>query len=184
MLVEKLSIQGPLLITPRRHEDRRGWFCETFREDVFALHAPNVRFVQHNQSFSRSKGVVRGLHFQTPLAAQGKLVRCLRGAIRDIALDIRRSSPTFGRHVAAELSAENGRQLWVPEGFAHGFVTLTHNAEVFYQVTDYYNPESDRGIAWNDPALNIDWGIGEAEAVLSDKDRGHPILADQADLFP
>lgn len=181
---EELSIEGPLLITPRRLEDPRGWFSETFREDVFAAHVPDAGFVQHNQSLSHAKGVVRGLHFQVPPAAQGKLVRCLKGAILDVVVDIRRSSPTFGRHVAAELTAESGRQLWAPKGFAHGFVTLVEDTEVFYLVTDYYSAENDRGLAWNDPALGIDWGIEETEAILSEKDRNHPRLAEMPELFP
>jgi dTDP-4-dehydrorhamnose 3,5-epimerase len=130
-----------------------------------------------------SKGVVRGLHYQLPPAAQGKLVRVTRGAILDVAVDIRRASPTFGKHVSAVLSAENGHQIWVPAGFAHGYVTLEDHTEVLYKVTNPYAPELDRGIRWNDPALGIDWRIPEGEALLSQKDQVQPLLKDAVDLF-
>jgi dTDP-4-dehydrorhamnose 3,5-epimerase len=177
------DISGPLLLEPKRIGDARGWFSETFRSDRFRENAGAVEFVQHNQSMSAARGTVRGLHFQLEPMAQGKLVRCLKGAILDVAVDIRRSSPTFGRHVSAELTADNGHQLWVPPGFAHGFATLAENTEVFYLVTAYYSPAHDRGLLWNDPALRIDWRIGEGEARLSDKDRRQPLLADLPDLF-
>ena len=177
------DIAGPLLIQPKRIGDARGWFSETFRADLFEQHAGPVQFVQHNQSMSASRGTVRGLHFQLEPMAQGKLVRCLTGAILDVVVDIRRSSPTFGRHVSAELTADNGHQLWVPPGFAHGFVTLAENTEIFYLVTAYYSPSHDRGLFWNDPALGIDWRIEEGEAQLSDKDRKQPRLADLPELF-
>jgi len=183
MLFEIFPISGPILIKPARIGDARGWFSETFRTDRFRENAGPVDFVQHNQSMSAAKGTVRGLHFQLEPMAQGKLVRCLKGGILDVAVDIRRSSPTFGQHVSAELTADNGHQLWVPPGFAHGFVTLTENTEVFYLVTAYYSPAHDRGLLWNDPALGIDWGIGDEEAQLSDKDRKQPLLADLPDLF-
>jgi dTDP-4-dehydrorhamnose 3,5-epimerase len=183
MLFEIFPISGPILIKPARIGDARGWFSETFRAERFRENAGPVDFVQHNQSMSAAKGTVRGLHFQLEPMAQGKLVRCLKGAILDVAVDIRRSSPTFGQHVSAELTADNGHQLWVPPGFAHGFVTLAENTEVFYLVTAYYSPAHDRGLLWNDPALGIDWGIGEGEAQLSDKDRKQPLLADLPDLF-
>ena len=127
---------------------------------------------------STQKGVLRGLHYQLPPHAQGKLVRCSRGAILDVGLDIRAGSPTFGRHIAVELSAENWRQLWVPPGLAHGYVTLTDDCEVIYKVTDYYAPDCDRGIAWDDPDLAIDWRIPPNEVFLSDKDRKQPRLKD------
>jgi dTDP-4-dehydrorhamnose 3,5-epimerase len=177
------DISGPLLIEPTRIGDARGWFSETFRADIFQEKAGPVEFVQHNQSMSAAKGTVRGLHFQIEPMAQGKLVRCLNGAILDVAVDIRRSSPTFGQHVSAELTAEKGHQLWVPPGFAHGFVTLADNTEVFYLVTSHYSPAHDRGLLWNDAALGIDWRIGAGHAQLSDKDRKRPALADLADLF-
>jgi len=183
MLFEIFPISGPILIKPARIGDARGWFSETFRTDRFRENAGPVDFVQHNQSMSAAKGTVRGLHFQLEPMAQGKLVRCLKGVILDVAVDIRRSSPTFGQHVSVELTADNGHQLWVPPGFAHGFVTLAENTEVFYLVTAYYSPAHDRGLSWNDPALGIDWRIGDGEAQLSDKDRKQPLLADLPDLF-
>lgn len=184
MQFDSFSISSLLLVTPKRHGDERGWFSEVFREDMFCEVAGDVRFVQHNQSFSAPKGTVRGLHFQLPPRAQGKLVRCLRGRLLDVAVDLRASSPTYGQHVAVELSAETGRQLWVPPGFAHGFSTLTPDCELAYLVTDYYSPEHDRGLRWNDPALGIDWPVGEAEAVLSAKDRTQPLLAELGPVFP
>lgn len=183
MNIETLNIEGLLLVTPRRHGDARGWFSEVFREDLFCRAAGDVRFVQHNQSYSKPKGTVRGLHFQLEPRAQGKLVRCLRGRVLDVAVDLRASSPTYGRHVAVELSAENGRQLWIPSGFAHGFCTIEDNCELAYLVTDYYSPEHDRGLAWNDPALGIDWPVAEPEAVLSAKDLRQPKLAELGRVF-
>jgi dTDP-4-dehydrorhamnose 3,5-epimerase len=152
---------------------------------VDALLASGVAaaFVQDNHVLSRQKGVLRGLHYQLPPHAQGKLVRCSRGAILDIGVDIRAGSPTFGRHVAVELSAANWRQLWVPPGLAHGYVTLTDDCEVIYKVTDYYAPDCDRGIAWDDPDLAIDWRISADDVVLSDKDRKQPRLKDVAPGF-
>jgi dTDP-4-dehydrorhamnose 3,5-epimerase len=176
MKIERLEIADALLLTPTRHGDSRGFFSETFRVDVLAQHGLDAAFVQDNHAFSAQRGVLRGLHFQTPPRAQGKLVRCGRGAILDIAVDIRVGSPSYGRHVAVELSAANWQQLWVPPGFAHGYVTLQADCEVIYKVTDYYAPECDRGIAWDDPALGIDWRIPAAEVVLSDKDKKHPRL--------
>ncbi|MBL0372587.1 dTDP-4-dehydrorhamnose 3,5-epimerase [Rhizobium sp. KVB221] len=183
MNFERFDIEGPVLVTPKRIGDSRGWFSETFRADAFADNVGPHTFVQHNQSMSAAKGTVRGLHFQLAPMGQGKLVRCLRGAILDVAVDIRRSSPTFGRHVTAELTPDNSRQLWVPEGFAHGFVTLTEDTEIFYLVTNYYSPAHDRGLAWNDPALAIEWGLDEASAQLSDKDRKWPVLAELPDAY-
>jgi len=136
-------------------------------------------FVQDNHVRSAQKGVLRGLHFQAPPHAQGKLVRCSRGAILDVAVDIRKGSPSYGRHIAIELSATNWEQLWIPPGFAHGYVTLEDDCEVIYKVTDYYAPECDRGIAWDDPALSIDWRVPADQLLLSDKDTRHPRLADR-----
>ncbi|RJF70787.1 dTDP-4-dehydrorhamnose 3,5-epimerase [Rhodopseudomonas palustris] len=183
MNIEKLSIPGLLLVTPNKHGDQRGFFSETFRADVFTAAAGPVQFVQDNHVLSTQRGVVRGLHFQTPPHAQGKLVRCTRGAILDVGVDIRVGSPTYGQHVAVELSADNWRQLWVPPGFAHGYVTLEDNCEVIYKVTDYYAPDCDRGIAWDDPALAIDWRIPASEVILSDKDKKQPRLQDAAAAF-
>jgi dTDP-4-dehydrorhamnose 3,5-epimerase len=183
MKIERLEIADMLLLTPTRLGDSRGFFSETFRADGFAAHGVDATFVQDNHAFSAKKGVLRGLHFQVPPHAQGKLVRCTRGAILDIGVDIRIGSPTYGRHVAVELSAANWHQVWVPPGFAHGYVTLEEDCEVLYKATDYYAPDCDRGIAWDDPALGIDWRISADGIVLSDKDKKHPRLADAAPAF-
>jgi dTDP-4-dehydrorhamnose 3,5-epimerase len=183
MLIERLEISDVWLITPKKHGDRRGFFSETFRADAFNDCAATVTFVQDNHARSTQKGVLRGLHFQAPPRAQGKLVRCARGAILDVAVDIRVGSPSYGRHVTAELSADNWSQLWVPQGFAHGYLTLEDDCEVIYKVTDYYAPECDRGIAWDDPALGIDWRIPAADVILSDKDRKQSKLADVSPAF-
>jgi dTDP-4-dehydrorhamnose 3,5-epimerase len=183
MKVERLEIADVLLLSPAKHGDARGFFSETFRADTFAAHGVDATFVQDNHAFSTRKGVLRGLHFQVPPHAQGKLVRCTRGAILDVGVDIRVGSPTYGRHVAVELSAANWHQLWVPPGFAHGYVTLQDDCEVIYKVTDYYAPACDRGIAWDDPALGIDWRIPADGVILSDKDKKHPRLSDAASAF-
>ncbi len=165
-------------IRPVRHSDPRGFFSEIFREDVLRQHGIDVAFVQENHSLSVDRGVVRGLHFQTPPAGQAKLVRVGAGSILDVAVDIRAGSPSYGRHVAVVLSAAEGNQLFVPEGFAHGFCTLEPNTEVIYKVNRYYSAEHDRGLAWNDPALGIAWRVTDDEALLSDKDRRQPVLAE------
>lgn len=183
MQFQRLEIPEILLVTPEKRGDRRGFFSETFRADSFAVHGLEAAFVQDNHAHSAQKGVLRGLHFQLPPRAQGKLVRCTRGAIFDVGVDIRVGSPTYGRHVGVELSAENWRQLWIPPGFAHGYVTLEDDCEVIYKVTDYYAPECDRGIAWDDPALGIDWRLSSADIILSDKDRKQPRLAEAAPAF-
>ncbi|WEK49904.1 MAG: dTDP-4-dehydrorhamnose 3,5-epimerase [Candidatus Kaistia colombiensis] len=179
--IERFTIEGPALIHPKVHGDARGQFFEAFRQDLFQRDVdPAIAFVQDNQSLSRPAGTVRGLHFQLEPRAQAKLVRVLRGAILDVAVDIRPSSPTFGQHVAVTLSAENHAQLYVPTGFAHGFCTLGPDTEVFYKTSDYYSPEHDRGLAWDDPALGIAWPVGDTATTLSDRDRKHPRLADLA----
>jgi dTDP-4-dehydrorhamnose 3,5-epimerase len=183
MQIERLEIPDLLLVTPRKHSDQRGFFSETFRADVFAGSGAEASFVQDNHVLSMQKGVLRGLHFQTPPHAQGKLIRCARGAILDVAVDIRAGSPTYGRHVALELSSGNWRQLWIPCGFAHGYLTLEDDCEVIYKVTDYYAPECDRGIAWDDPALAIAWRLPASEIILSDKDRKQPRLSDVETTF-
>ncbi len=183
MHVERLAIPDVVVLTPRIFRDARGFFSETWNRRALGEAGIEADFVQDNHSLSRDKGVVRGLHFQTPPHAQDKLVRVIRGRVLDVAVDIRRGSPTFGRHVAVELSAENWRQLWVPRGFAHGFCTLEPDTEVLYKVTDYYAPECDEGLLWNDPALGIDWPVGEGEAILSEKDRSHPRLAELPEVF-
>lgn len=180
---ERFAVPGPVLVTAKRFGDHRGFFLETYSaRDFAALGIPDV-FVQDNHSLSASPGTIRGMHFQLPPHPQAKLVRVLRGAILDIAVDIRRSSPFCGRHVAVELTAENARQLYVPVGFAHGFCTLTPDTEVAYKVTDVYAPDCDRGIAWNDPDLALPWPFGPEAVQLSDKDRRAPRLRDLANGF-
>jgi len=174
---ETFTISGPALITPVRHGDARGWFMEAFRDDWFRAHVADVTFVQDNQSLSAEAGTVRGLHYQTAPFGQGKLVRCVRGRIFDVAVDIRPGSATFGQWVAAELSADNARQLWVPDGFAHGFCTLEADCEVFYKVTNPYSREHDKGLAFDDPDIGIEWPVDLAKAILSDKDKRQPALA-------
>ena len=176
--VERTAIDGVLVLTPARHEDERGVFAETYSAPAFAAAGIPCAFVQDNQSMSRRIGTVRGLHYQSPPFAQAKLVRVAQGSIHDVAVDIRRESPTFGRFVAVELSAANGRQLFVPEGFAHGFCTTEDSTLVLYKVSSPYAPAHDRGILWSDPALGIPWPVKPDAAILSDKDRRHPLLAD------
>ena len=178
MRVEALSIADVKLLTPKIFRDERGFFSETYHRGVLAAAGIDRTFVQDNQSLSRAKGVLRGLHFQIAPHPQGKLVRVTRGAIFDVAVDIRQGSPSFGRHVSAILSADNWAQLWVPEGFAHGFCTLEPDTEVIYKVTDFYAPECDRGLAWDDPDLGIAWPLSGSQTILSDKDRQHPRLRD------
>jgi dTDP-4-dehydrorhamnose 3,5-epimerase len=180
---QRFDIDGPVLITPRRISDDRGFFSETFRADLLAAGGMEVAFVQDNHVRSAARGVLRGLHFQAPPRAQAKLVRVARGAILDVCVDIRDRSPTYGRHVAVELSAANWRQIWVPAGFAHGYVTLEADTEVLYKTTDYYAPEYDRGLAWDDPALAIDWQVPRGEVTLSERDRKQPRLADLGVIF-
>lgn len=165
-----------LILTPRRFGDARGWFTETWNASRMAEAGLDLAFVQDNHSFSAAKGTLRGLHFQRPPRAQDKLVRCSRGAILDVAVDIREGSATYGRWVAVELTADNGRQLLVPKGFLHGFVTLTENTEVQYKCTDFYSPDHDGAVRWDDPALGIDWGI--SAPILSDKDARAPLLSE------
>ena len=162
------------LIAPRRFSDARGIFCETWSRTAWQAAGIDADFVQDNQSLSRAVGTVRGLHFQIPPVAQGKLVRVLRGAIFDVVVDIRRDRPSFGRFATATLSGENGLQLYVPAGFAHGFCTLEPDSEVLYKVTAPYSPAQERGILWSDPALAIPWPVSPAAAILSDKDRVLP----------
>jgi dTDP-4-dehydrorhamnose 3,5-epimerase len=183
MKVEALAIPDVRLITPRRHGDARGYFCETYRRDVLTSSGITDDFVQDNESLSQQIHTVRGLHFQTPPFAQSKLVRVLKGRIFDVAVDLRVRSPTFGRHVAIELSAENGLQLYIPVGFAHGFCTLEAGTHIAYKVSAYYAPKCDSGLIWNDPELAIEWPGGAGQAVLSDKDRQLPRLKDLAPVF-
>lgn len=172
------------LVQPDRFGDSRGFFSETYnRKSLTAAGLADVEFVQDNQSLSAEVGCVRGLHFQTGAAAQAKLVRVIRGAILDVAVDLRRRSPTYGRHVAVRVSAAQWNQIFIPVGFAHGFCTLEPETEVIYKVTAYYSPQHDKGLLWNDPALGIDWPVSAAEAKLSDKDRKHPPLAELPACF-
>lgn len=157
-------------IVPKRFEDARGWFCETYQRDRFQAAGIDADFVQDNQSLSRPAGTLRGIHFQTPPHAQAKLVRCLRGRIWDVAVDLRAGSPSYGQWVGAELTAERGEQLYVPAGFGHGFVTLEADTEVAYKTSDFYAPDCDAGLAWDDPDLAIAWPLPGAAPELSDKD--------------
>lgn len=177
------ALAGVKVFSPRRIGDERGYFSEVFRADLFAQQAGPVTFVQDNESLSARVGTVRGLHFQTQPAAQGKLVRCTAGALFDVAVDIRHGSPTFGRWIAQELSAENGKQLWIPAGFAHGFCTLQPNTVINYKVTAYYSAENDKGLAWDDPAIGIEWPALADPETLSAKDRAQPRLADLPEYF-
>lgn len=170
MDVEPLAIPDVKLVRPKRHGDARGFFSEVYRADRFEAAGLKTDWVQDNHSFSQARGVVRGLHFQAPPYGQAKLVRVARGAVFDVAVDLRRGSPTYGRWAGAELSAENWTQLYVPEGFAHGFCTLVENTEVLYKVSGIYAPDSEGGLRWDDPALGIDWPIGPDEATVSPRD--------------
>ncbi len=183
MQVESLAIPDVKIITPRRFGDHRGFFSETYSKPAFEAVGLDLDFVQDNHSLSASVGVLRGLHFQVPPFAQDKLVRVIRGRIFDVAVDIRRGSPTYGRWVAAEISAAAWNQILVPVGFAHGFVTLEPDTEVVYKVTAPYAPEHDRGLAWDDPDLAIAWPLDGVEAILSEKDTRHPRLADLPAAF-
>ncbi|MCX7899086.1 MAG: dTDP-4-dehydrorhamnose 3,5-epimerase [Methylocystis sp.] len=182
-MFEDLELEGLKLVTPKKWDDERGFFCETHNERVWEQAGLSYHFVQDNHSLSRQVGTLRGLHFQTPPFAQDKLVRVLAGRVLDVVVDLRRSSPTYGRHVAIELSRDNWRQLFVPAGFAHGFVTLEPDTEVFYKVTDFYSLEHDHGVAWNDPDLDINWPFVDP-ATLSQKDRQWPRLKDLPEIFP
>ena len=181
--VERLAIPEVILITPARFGDSRGFFSETFNLKRFADAGIDLPFIQDNHSLSRQQGVVRGLHCQVAPHPQGKLVRCVRGAVWDVAVDARRSSATYGQHVAAELSAENWAQLWIPPGFLHGFVTLMPDTEFVYKVTGQYDRESERGVIWDDPDLALPWPVAAGAAVLSDKDTKLPRWRDAPALF-
>ncbi len=171
------------ILIPKRFEDRRGFFSETFSKRTLADASIELAFVQDNHSMSVKEGTIRGLHYQIPPFAQDKLVQVVRGAILDVAVDLRRSSATFGEHVAVEISAERWNQILVPIGFAHGFCTLEPLTEVIYKVTNYYAPEYERGLLWKDPALGIDWPFPPDRVVSSERDKKYPRLADLAALF-
>jgi dTDP-4-dehydrorhamnose 3,5-epimerase len=182
MEIVALAIPDVKLVKIRRFGDDRGWLAETWREDVMAK-AGFPSFVQDNQSYSARTGTVRGLHFQRPPEGQAKLVRAVAGRLLDVAVDLRRSSPTYGRHVAVELDAATGDQLLVPEGFAHGFCTLVPDTMLAYRVSRYFSPAHDAGVFWNDSAFGIDWPVRPDEATVSDKDRSAPRLADLGAVF-
>ncbi|QPC94103.1 dTDP-4-dehydrorhamnose 3,5-epimerase [Mesorhizobium sp. INR15] len=175
--VRSLGLEGVLEIIPRRHGDARGFFIETYNEERFAEAGIDLRFVQDNHSYSAAAGVLRGLHYQLAPRAQDKLLRVIRGAILDVAVDIRRGSSSFGKWLALEISAEKGNQILVPKGFAHGFVTLVPDTEVLYKVTDTYSPQHDRSIRFDDPAIGIEWPAVADGFQLSDKDLKAPLLA-------
>lgn len=177
-MIKKTKLAGVLQITPRRHGDNRGFFSETWNARLFGDLGIDIDFVQDNQSLSREVGTVRGLHFQSPPHAQDKLVRCGRGRLLDVAVDIRKGSPTYGEWVAVELSAENGKQLLVPKGFLHGFATLEPDTEILYKCSDYYAAECDGAIRFDDPDIGIAWGLTPDQAVLSKKDVAAPLLKD------
>lgn len=175
---------GVTLIPAKRHTDARGWFCETWSADRFAALGIDTAFVQDNHVFTARGGTLRGLHFQAPPHAQAKLVRCLRGAILDVVVDVRIGSPTRGAHVSARLDAVSGDQLYVPVGFAHGYITLSDDTEVAYRVGNRYALDHECGVRWNDPTLRIDWTMAEDAVLVSDRDRMLPLLCDMAVSFP
>jgi dTDP-4-dehydrorhamnose 3,5-epimerase len=183
MLVQETPLWGVKIVTPTKHGDQRGFFSEVYNAATWRAAGLDVRFVQDNHSLSVEPGTIRGLHFQIAPYAQNKLVRVPRGRILDVVVDLRRSSPTFGRYFAVELSADNWAQLFVPVGFAHGFCTLSENVEVLYKVSELYSPAHDRGLAWDDPDLAIAWPVAATSAVLSDKDRRWPRLRDIRETF-
>ena len=182
MNIIKTDIEGVLILEPRMFKDERGYFYESFSQREFEENVCRTTFVQDNQSMS-VYGVVRGLHFQKPPFCQSKLVRCIKGAVLDVAVDIRKGSPTFGKYVAVELTEDNHRQFFIPRGFAHGFAVLSEEAVFQYRCDNYYTPTEERGIAWNDPAIGIDWGVPTEEVILSEKDTKNPLLQDATDLF-
>lgn len=177
MQIEQTKLPGVLILTPKRHGDARGFFSESWNRATLAGEGIEIDFVQDNHSLSARAGTVRGLHYQAPPHAQAKLVRCGRGALWDVAVDIRRASPTYGQWVGVDLSFENGRQLLIPAGFAHGFVTRVPDTEIVYKCSDIYAPDCDAAIQWDDPDLAIDWGVSRSDALLSDKDAAAPPLS-------
>ena len=181
MQATPLALPGVYLLEPALHGDARGWFCEMYNEAALAEIGVSARFVQDNRSFSAKKGTLRGLHCQAAPRAQGKLLSCLRGSILDVAVDARRDSPTYMQWVSAELTAENRRQLWIPRGCLHGFVTLTDDVEVFYKVDAFYSPEHDRSVRWDDPAFGIAWGV--ERPILSAKDAAAPLWGEAGLTF-
>jgi len=183
MEIRTFDIAGPVLIVPKKHMDARGYFAEIFRKEVLHSWIGEVEFVQENQSRSSRPGTVRGLHFQVAPSAQAKLVRVARGAIFDVAVDLRKSSPSYGRHISAKLSVENLAGLYIPVGFAHGFCTLEPETEVIYKVSSYYDPSAEKGLLWNDPALKIAWPVESSAVTVSDRDRAYPFLSELGAWF-
>jgi dTDP-4-dehydrorhamnose 3,5-epimerase len=183
MECRRFKIAGPFEMIPRKIKDERGYFSEVFRASAFTEQAGAVDFVQENQSMSHAVGTVRGLHFQSNPAAQGKLVRCLRGRIFDVAVDLRHDSADYGRWIATILTPEQQNQLWVPPGFGHGFCTLEADSVISYRVSNYYSPENDKGVAWNDQNIAIRWPDVANPETLSPKDRAQPALADLPSYF-
>jgi dTDP-4-dehydrorhamnose 3,5-epimerase len=181
MNIIETKFKDAVLIEPKVFGDHRGFFMESYNKELFQKHGIDMNFIQDNHSLSQQPGTLRGMHYQLAPKAQTKLIRVTRGVIYDVIVDIRKSSPTYGQWQGFILSAENKRQLLVPKGFAHGFCTITEDTEVQYKVDELYSPEHDRGIAWDDPILNIDWPINVP--ILSDKDKNHPILAEDANNF-
>ena len=183
LTVQQTPLLGVVVIIPARLEDRRGFFSETYSAKALAERGITTQFVQDNHSLSMTHGTIRGLHFQAPPYAQDKLVRCGRGALFDVVVDIRKGSPTYGQWFGVELSFENGKQLLVPAGFAHGFVTRAPETEIIYKCSDYYAQETEGSLAWDDPQVGIDWGLGDMSPVLSKKDANAPSLADLKSPF-
>jgi dTDP-4-dehydrorhamnose 3,5-epimerase len=181
--VSTYSVKLPRLIVPKRHVDDRGWFSEIFHQERLRDIGITCRFVQDNQSSSKQAGTLRGLHFQLPPAAQAKLVTVVKGRILDVAVDIRRGSPTFGKYVSTEVSSETGHQLYIPVGFAHGLLTLENDVVVMYKASDYYAPTHESGIRWNDPDIAFPWPLKDANIIISDKDRRLPLLKEFASPF-
>ena len=183
MEFRSFEIDGPVEIVPKKIEDERGYFAEIFRLNTFAEHVPGVEFVQDNQSLSLKAGTIRGIHFQSNPMAQGKLVRCLAGRLLDVAVDLRHDSPTYGRWLSVTLSPEDNNQLWVPEGFGHAFCSLEPNSIISYRVTNYYSRDHDKGVAWDDPDIGVQWPDIADSDTLSAKDRTQPKLADLPSYF-
>lgn len=183
MKVEELAISAVKLITPPRYKDPRGFFSETWNQGRFADAGMPGPFIQDNHAVSTAAGVLRGLHCQVGQNAQGKLVRCVKGAIFDVAVDARQGSPTFGKWVGATISADNWTQIWVPAGFLHAYCTLTDETEVIYKVTGAYDKSAERGVIWNDPDIGIEWPVSPDAVILSDKDKILPLLRDCPPLF-
>ncbi len=183
MRADRFTIDGPVLFTPKRWGDERGFFAEVFRQDIFDREVGPRTFVQDNHSTSLAKGTLRGLHYQRPPVAQGKLVRVTRGAALDVIVDARASSPTYGQHLSVELTEGNGQIFWVPEGFLHGFCTLTDHVDFLYKVTAYYSQPHDGSVRWNDPDLGIVWPFAERDLALSAKDLTAPAFRDLGPVF-